>query len=322
MTTPRTTIKDILASGESFLIAAHTSPDGDAMGSSVALAHLLTRLGKSVTIYNASGMPDQFAWLDTPVPVVTELPGELPQWVIALDSGDLHRLGDALAARFTRRGTVCIDHHLGNPEYAEVNWVDPSFSSVGEMVANLAQDLDVPLSDGLGEGIYLALVTDTGYFSYGNTSPDTMMLAADILREGLDPEFFNARFLNQWSLGRMQLWSRVFGAASVHLDGTIGTIRITEAMLEETGTSSEDTDGLVNYVRRIKGVKAAISLREDGPTQTKISFRSSGLVNVQAIASTLGGGGHKNAAGALIKAPIDEAERIVLDATRDYLSCK
>lgn len=321
MTTPRQKISEILASGESFLVAAHYSPDGDAIGSTAAMGHLLKSLGKDVVLYNATGMPDQFAWLDVPCPIITELPEELPQWLIALDSGDLARLGDDLAARFTPSNTINIDHHLGNPEYAEVNWVDPAYSSVGEMVAHLAKDMNIPLRGALGEGIYLAMVTDTGYFSYGNTHPETMILAAEVLREGLDPEIFNARFLNQWSLNRLKLWARVFNEVSLHLNGCIGTMHITQAMLDETGTGSADTDGLVNYVRRIKGVKAAVSLREDGPTATKISFRSSGEVNVQVIAKELGGGGHKNAAGARLELPIAEAERLILETAKKYLDC-
>ncbi|NJB66992.1 phosphoesterase RecJ-like protein [Desulfobaculum xiamenense] len=318
MTTPRQKIKEILREGQSFLVAAHASPDGDALGSTAALGHLLVQLGKEVTLYNPSGVPNQFDWIDLPCPLVSELPDELPQWLIALDCGDVRRLGDALAARFGTTSTVNIDHHLGNPGYADVNWVDPNFSSVGEMVATLARDLDIPLSGALGEGVYLALVSDTGYFSYGNTHPETLILAAELLREGLDPEFFNARFLNQWTMGRLKLWSRVLSGAKLHLDGRVGTIRITQDMLDETGTTSEDTDGIVNYIRRVKGVKAAVSLREDGPDRTKVSLRSSGEMNVQAIASRLGGGGHKNAAGILLTVPLDEAERLILEAAAGH----
>jgi len=303
-----------LTGGGTFLVAAHTGPDGDAIGSTFALGHLLARLGKQVTVYNASGLPEQFAWLTPPAPMRNALPATAFDWTVALDCGDRARLGDELAPRFGTQGTINIDHHLGNPGYAQINWVDTRFSSVGEMIARLAADLGVPLSGALGEAVYLAMITDTGYFSYGNTRPETLELAAEILRQGLNPEDFNAKLQNQWSLGRIQLWARVLDTTELHFGGTIGLIRITGAMFEATGTVSADTEGVVNYVRRIKGVQAAVCLREDGPELTKVSLRSSGDINVQAVAAELGGGGHRNAAGCVVPAPIATAQAVVLEA--------
>lgn len=303
-----------LTGGETFLVAAHTGPDGDAIGSTFALGHLLARLGKRVALYNASGLPEQFNWLTPPAPLADQLPQGPVDWIIALDCGDRARLGDELAGRFGTQGTINIDHHLGNPGYAQINWVDTGFASVGEMIARLAAELDVPLSGALGEAVYLAMITDTGYFSYGNTHPETLELAAEILRQGLDPEDFNAKLQNQWSLGRVQLWARVLDTAELHFDGAVGVIRITGAMFEATGTQSADTEGVVNYIRRIKGVRAAVCLREDGPELTKVSLRSWGNVNVQAVAAELGGGGHRNAAGCVVPAPMAEAQALVLEA--------
>lgn len=314
-------ISGALTGGETFLVAAHAGPDGDAIGSTLALGHLLTAMGKQVTLYNISGMPQQFAWLNPPIPLVTELPDGDFDWIIALDSGDKSRLGDDLAARFGTQGTINIDHHLGNPNYAQINWVNPSYSSVGEMIAQLAIDLGVPLSGDLGEAVYVALITDTGYFSYGNTRPETMELGAEILRQGLNPVTFNAKLQNQWSVNRLKLWAMVFETAELHFCDTVGLIRITDAMLKATGTNTADTDGVVNYLRRVKGVRAALCLREDSPELTKISLRSSGDVNVQVIAAELGGGGHKNAAGCVIQAPIDEAQGILLEAAGRLLGC-
>lgn len=315
-------ISAAIQGGETFLVAAHSGPDGDAIGSTYALGHLLAALGKSVTLYNASGVPEQFKWLEPPVALTTELPDGPFDWTIALDSGDKARLGDDLAARFSTTGTINIDHHLGNPNYAQINWVDPAFSSVGEMIARLAIDLGVPLSGPIGEAVYTAIITDTGYFSFGNTRPETLELSAEILRQGLEPATFNAKLQNQWSLGRLKLWSRVFETATLHFCDRVGLIRITAAMFDETGTGSEDTDGVVNYIRRIKGVQAAVCLREDGPETTKVSLRSSGDVNIQVIAAELGGGGHKNASGCVIHAPMDEAEAVVLEAAGRHLGCK
>lgn len=314
-------ISAALTGGGSFLVAAHAAPDGDAIGSTFALGHLLAALGKRVVLYNVSGMPEQYAWLNPPTALTDRLPDEQFDWLIALDSGSKSRLGEALADRFGTTGTINIDHHLDNPHYGQLNWVDTEFSSVGEMIALLATDLGVPLSGDLGEAVYAAIVTDTGYFSYGNTRPRTLEMAAEILRHGLDPAAFNAKLQNQWSLSRLKLWSMVFETAELHFCDRVGLIHITDAMFRATGTKSADTDGVVNYLRRVRSVRAAVCLREDGPELTKVSLRSSGDVNVQVIAAELGGGGHKNAAGCVVAAPLDKAREIVLAAAGHHLGC-
>lgn len=321
MENPARTISRLLAEGERFLITAHASPDGDALGSSAALGHLLKTLGKEIAIYNESGLPAQFDWLPLPCPVLTEVPEGEFDWVVSLDCGSRERLGKAMAARFPAEGSINIDHHLGNPEFAEVNWVDPGYAAVGEMVCMLARELDVPLAGALGEAAYLAIVTDSGFFGYGSTKPRTLELAAEILRHGLEPASFTAKLQNQWTLERLKLWSKVFDDATLHCGGTVGLMRVSRAMLDATGTTKADTDQLVNYLRRVKTVRAAILLREDGPSQTKISLRSSGGVNVQAVAAELGGGGHRNAAGCSVAAPLDEASDIVLDVAARILGC-
>ncbi|MBU1003281.1 MAG: bifunctional oligoribonuclease/PAP phosphatase NrnA [Proteobacteria bacterium] len=321
MVSPIKAISRCLKSGESFLIASHSSPDGDAIGSSAALGHLLQALGKRVVLYNESRLPKPFSWVPLPCPLVQSIPDEDFDWIISLDCGDKPRMGEVLAQRFGIKGTINIDHHLGNPEFAEINWVETEYAAAGEMIAELADELGIPLSGDLGVCVYLAIVTDTGSFSFGNTSPRTLELAAEILRQGLDPSLFVSNLQNQWTLSRMKLWSRVFAAAELHCGGQVGVIHLTQEMFKETGTSSEDTDGLVNFIGRIKGVKAALLLREDTPNLTKISLRSTGDINVQAIAAELGGGGHKNASGCTVNAPIREAEQVVLEVAARLLSC-
>lgn len=313
------TISQLLREGESFLVCAHYSPDGDALGSTAALGFILKALGKDFALYNESGVPAQFEWLSLPCELHTEIPEGDFDYVISLDCGDKARLGDAMEKHFPETGSINIDHHLGNPNFAEHNWVGPEYAAVGEMVAQIALDLDIPLSGELGEAIYLALVSDTGYFSFGNTRPETLELSAEILRQGLNTGTFNARLQNQWTTGRLKLWSKIFGDTHFYFDDQVGVIHISQDLFDDTGTSREDTDGVVNYIRRVKTVKAAILLREDEPGFTKISFRSSGDVNVQQIAASLGGGGHKNAAGAGLEVGMEEAERIVLEACDKFL---
>jgi len=319
MTNPRKTINRILESKDNFLVASHYNPDGDAIGSTIALGHILKHLGKSFFLYNETGMPKHYDWLGLPGPLSTSLPEKEPDWYIALDCGNAYRLGHEMEARIDAKRTILIDHHLGNSLFGEVRWVDPSFSSVGEMAALIAKDLGIPLSGDLGEAVYLAIVTDTGYFSYGNTTPETLLLAAEIVGLGLDQETFNARLKNHWSLNRLKLLSAVLGGARLHLEGKVGVVSIPAALLAKTGTTLEDCEGLVNYVLRVRGVKVAVSLREEGLKATKFSLRSSGEVNVQELAAKFGGGGHKNAAGGSVNVGLTGAEEIIVRAAGEFL---
>ena len=313
-TSPRTEIAEILRRDDGFLVASHANPDGDALGSIAALGHLLAALGKRFALYNESGVPSLYDWLPLPGPVHTEIPAEGFAWTVVMDCGAAHRVGEALERRLRPEGTINIDHHLGNPGFGAVNWVDTTMSSVGEMVAHLAHDLEVPLSGPLGESVYLAMATDTGSFTFGNTHPRVLGLAAEIIRQGLDVEAFNHRLLNNWSPGRLALWSLVLSRTSYAHDAQVGVIRITAADMAATGTNALDTDNLVNMVRRVRGVRVAVSLREDGPRKIKFSLRSTGATNVQAMAATLGGGGHKNAAGGTVEADMETAEATVVAA--------
>jgi phosphoesterase RecJ-like protein len=210
--------------------------------------------------------------------------------------------------------TAAIDHHLENPHFAAVNWVETDRSSVGEMIGELARDLSVPLEGPLAEAIYVAMATDTGNFSYSNTSARVMEMAAEIIRNGLDPGRINALLTNQWSPSRIRLWSRVLGSMEMCFQDRVGVIRILRSDLAATGTDAEDTDGIINTVRSIRGLKVAASLREDGDGRVKFSLRSHGDTNVQAVAAGFGGGGHRNAAGGIIPGSMDEAVPALLAA--------
>ena len=316
--TPRSLIHEAIHSSHRFLIASHVSPDGDAVGSMIALAHLLRSLGKECFLYNPSGLPERFAWLGTSFPIQDEPPTFPVDWTIILDCGDLERAGSELQSSIDPQRVINIDHHQGNPKFGKVNWVESGRSSVGEMVGLLARDFRISLGGPLGEALYLALVTDTGSFSYSNTSPETLRLAADILADGLDLDRFNANLQRQWSLSKVRLHGKAMQQASLAAGGRIGVIRVDGSMLEETGATLEDCEGLVNYLRQVKGVLVSLSLREE-ESSIKFSLRSWGDVDVQAIALEFGGGGHVNAAGGSVASSLTEAEHHLVESISRYL---
>jgi phosphoesterase RecJ-like protein len=319
MENPIRRISELIRDHDEFLVASHYSPDGDAIGSICALGHVLAALGKKVRLYNPSGLPSRYAFIDMPAPIERELPETLPAWTFVLDCGSGERMGEALAARSGETRFVNIDHHLGNDEFGEVNWVDATQPAVGGMVALLAEALDVPLTGPLAECVYLAVATDTGFFTYGNTTPESLELAANMLRGGLDIALMNERITKQWSENRMKLWTEAMGAMELFMDKRVCATVITKEMFARTGTSNADTENLINFLRRLKTVRVAAILREEGPDFYKFSLRSFGDDNVQQVAATFGGGGHKNAAGGSISAPLAEAKARLIQAVADGL---
>ncbi len=317
MEDPRKEIACILREENDFLVVSHENPDGDALGSIAAMGFILQALGKRFQLYNASGVPERFDWLELPAPVLTsleEVKKFSPNRYLVLDCGALHRVGAGLEAAMDPARTVNIDHHLANPMFGAVNWVDPAQAAVGEMVGTLAGDLGVPVHGGLGEALYLALVTDSGHFSYGSTRPETMEMAAEILRQGLNPAEFTDKLDNRWPERKLRLWLAVLDRVRYHRDGAIAVLKVPGSLLEEVGATMQDCDGLINFIRRIDSVRVAVILRDSAKDMVKFSMRSKGVANVQEVAAFFGGGGHRNAAGGLIEGPMDQAEGSLLDA--------
>ena len=319
MEDPRKEIARILREENDFLVASHENPDGDALGSIAAMGFLLRKMGKRFQLYNASGTPERFDWLELPGPVLTsltEMKEFSPNRYLVLDCGALHRVGTALEEYMDPARIVNIDHHLANPMFGAVNWVDSAQAAVGEMVGALAGDLGVALHGGLGEALFLALVTDSGHFSYGSTRPETMEMAAEILRQGLNPAEFTDKLENRWPERKLRLWLAVLGKVRYHRDGAIAVLKVPGSLLEEVGADIQDCDGLINFIRRIDSVRVAVILRDSakGKDMVKFSMRSKGVANVQEVAAFFGGGGHRNAAGGLIGGPMNRAEDALLDA--------
>ncbi len=308
------TICRVLKEGRSFLITGHANPDGDAIGSTVALGYILKQLGKDVTLYNASGLSGRFEWLETPYPITTKLPETLPQWTFVLDCGAPDRVGEELYDRLDPETTINIDHHIGNPAFGVLNWLDVRHPSVATMIAEIASELGIPLTGGLAEAVYLGLSTDTGFFTYGNTTPECLELVAELFRRGLDPGIINPKIQDVWTTNRMKLWSDSFAGMQTYFGERMAVIFVTREMFTRTETNKTDCEDFVEFVRRLKQVRAAVFLREEDDNIWKFSLRSSGSDNIQAVAAKFGGGGHKNAAGGTIRATLDTVKHQLMVA--------
>jgi phosphoesterase RecJ-like protein len=303
---------------DNFLVLAHEAPDGDALGSTLAMGELLSALGKRVTLFNQSGIPSRFEWLAPRREIRTTLPEEEPDTLIVLDCGSPERTGELVAPWRKSKTVINIDHHLGNPEFGTLNWIDERASSVGEMVGILSRKLGVPMGGLLGEYIYLALISDTGDFCFNNTRPETLEMAAEILRLGLLPGPFHEQKQSTGTLSQLQMRGTVLQQASLHADGRVTLICFTRELFDRTGTGPEDTEGLVNTVLYVRGVQVAVSLREE-KMGIKFSLRSKGSTNVQAVAASFGGGGHRNAAGGTLEMTMDQAREVMIRAVTEEL---
>jgi len=319
---PMRGVMSAIREGSRFLVASHVNPDGDAVGAMAAMGHLLGMMGKEAVLYNVSGLPSHFSWLALPSPIRTELPRSGFDWIVALDCGDERRGGEELRAAMAIHPTMVVDHHVANPEWGGRNWVEANRSSTCEMVGVLAEALGVELAGPLGEALYLGIVTDTGNFSFDNTSPECMEMAARIVRLGLEPGRVNERIQHQWSKARFALWGEALAGLRPHFDGRLGAIHVTHEQFARLGATGADCEGLTNFVLRLKGCQVAQLLREDTPGTLKLSLRSISGVNIQPVAAAFGGGGHKGAAGATIKGTIADVEPRVVAALENALKAR
>ncbi len=302
-------------------LVAHASPDADALGSMLALAHGLKSMGKTVYLCNASPIPEYLAWLPYTGTLASSFGEDVPQpeVVLVLDCGDAARLGD-IEEYILSYPTINIDHHLNNPLFGSVyNWAAPSMAATGQMVAAVLYYLDVALVGHVAECIYTAVSSDTGNLTYDNTTEDVFLLCAHLMQQGLKLNTLREELDKTWHVARMHLWGELMKSVTLERDGTVVLAEISLQDLERTHTRSEDLEGFVEHLRRLRGVRIAGTVREDSPKSCKVSLRSSGTIDVRAIVAQLGGGGHRNAAGATLHYPLHESKDLVLQEIYRWL---
>lgn len=315
-------IAELVRGRDNILAAAHASPDGDAVGATVAMGWVLKKLGKRFALCNASGLPERYAWLDVPGDFHTS-PAQLsftPEIMVTLDCGEAARLGAEFAALLPALPSINMDHHLGNPHFGTLaNWVEPEFAATGQLVAEVARAAGLPLAGGLAEAVCLALVADTGAFAFSNASAEVFRLMAEMIDNGLDAAKVRDHMDRQWTVGKSRLWGLLLGRLESQLEGRFLLASVRQSDLTASGASAEDLEGFVELLRRHKGVPAAGLLREDAPDRCKLSLRSSDELDVRALTARFGGGGHKNAAGATLRESMESARATVLAAARELL---
>jgi phosphoesterase RecJ-like protein len=299
-----------------FLLSSHARPDGDAIGSQVALAFALRALGKEVRLVNRDAPPASFAAFPgvADIEVTPRAEGDCDA-VIVLECGDLGRTGvDGLAGRFV----INIDHHPGNTRYGAINWFDDSVSACGEMVFDVIQALGVPLSAEMATHVYMAILTDTGGFHFSGMTARTFEICRQAVEAGADPAAIARAVYDNNGLGRVKLLGSLLNAMELDPSGRFAMLYLDQAIADAAGATDDDTDGIINVPLTVGQVEAVAFFRQVDPAQYRVSLRSKGGVNVGAVAQRFGGGGHKNAAGCTVTGSYAEAraqiEPLVLEA--------
>ena len=302
-----------------FLLTTHVRPDGDGLGSMLALADVLERLGKSARLVVASSLPPRYDFLDPEHRLRRfEPPGDDcrdAEAVLVLDTGAWGQLGDF--GTFLRTLTVpkvVIDHHLTQDDLGAVRLVDATAEATGRLVFEAASALDAPLSPAAAHALFVALAMDTGWFRHANTTPATFTLAAHLQETGARPTEAYGELFERNSVGKLKLTGLVLQRLRQAHGGRTAFTEIHRGDYEAAGASPQDSEDLVNYTRGLDGVEVGLFFMEQPRGGVKVSFRSRSRVDVARIAETFGGGGHRLASGATLPDPLDEARTRVLAA--------
>lgn len=317
---------NVITPGMMVALSTHINADGDGCGSEAALAQLLTQRGITVRIVNPTPWPTMFEFLlgddveDASSRGVDALQGI--DALIVLDINDVRRLGSlADAVRTLKVPVAVIDHHVaGDEPVGQTAVADTTACATGELVYDFATTLELEITPTIAQALYCAILTDTGSFRFSNTTPRAHAIAAALLVAGVNPEEMYRRIYAQVSVGRLQLLREALG--SLEVDTTLGLswIAVDAGVMEKFDVTSEELDGIVEHPRSIAGTRLALFFRDLGYGKVKVSFRSTGTVDVQKFARRYSGGGHAKASGALLTGTLDAVRaRVVADA-RAYLT--
>jgi bifunctional oligoribonuclease and PAP phosphatase NrnA len=287
------------------LVSVHRNPDGDALGSQLALMLALEKMRKTVTAHNLDPVPDVYRFLPHADRIKTgsSVTGTYDAYIV-LDS-EPPRTG-LFDGTYPAHTLINIDHHVTNPLAWRLTWLDADASATGEMIYKLIRRLGVPIDREMALCLYTSIFTDTGSFRYTNTTPESMRISAELLEAGADPWLVTENVYESIAFRRIKLLGSVLSSLERSADGRVAWVVVTDELYRRTGTASEDTENFINFVRSVKGVEVAVLLRQIGERQYKISLRSKGRVDLSGLAQSFGGGGHKNAAGGLMSGTLEE----------------
>lgn len=304
----------IIKGAKKIMVATHENPDGDGIGSVIALGIGLKQLKKKVTLYMKDPVPKIYRFLKGSDQIVNVLPaGEKFDVTFIIDLGEIERVGEDFV-KFPGRGvTISLDHHIKGDHNADLNFCLPKQAASGEVIFKVLKALKCKINRPMATGMFTAMVTDTGSFKYSNTTQETFAIAAELMKQKVDVWQVALNCYETFTRARMELFKLVMNTMVVHESGKIAWITLLKNDFARTGASSEDAEGFISYPRAVEGVEVAISYKEVEENLFKVSLRSKLYVDVAAIAQGFGGGGHMRASGCKLKGTLAEIQKTMLD---------
>jgi phosphoesterase RecJ-like protein len=312
------TIKNAINNAKTALIVSHVDPDGDSIGSMIALGIVLEKLGIEVALYSQDGVPRTYRFL----PGIEKVKNKVTQnqhydLLIAVDSSDIRRLGDKIEPRNIAKLIVNIDHHIDNTKYGDINCVQKS-SSTAELVYEIIKFLKIKIDRQVAENLYVALITDTGNYRYENTTAETFIMAQDMLKAGVDTHALTTRIYDNKSVAGIRVQAKALTTLEISPDRKVAWAVVTQKMMESVGAKGEDLIGLVDQIRSVEGIEVAVLFREENG-KVKVNLRSKEDISVSEIAKKFGGGGHLKAAGTTIDGDIQKVKHQVISEIIKYI---
>jgi bifunctional oligoribonuclease and PAP phosphatase NrnA len=314
-------ISRVLREHNRFAILSHVRPDGDALGCQIALALSLQRLGKEVLVWNEDGMLEKYSFL--PRAELLTKPPAAPEDVdvaIALDTAIQNRLGTAFGAVRSAKIWINIDHHLSNPGYGDLVYVDPTAPATGQIIFDLIQSQGFPFNREIAENLFAAISTDTGSFQYPKTSARTFEIAAQLVCTGINVGRLNQQLYENYPRRRIELLRELLRTMRFESDGRVASFGLSLKTAAALQALPEDNEGLIDHLRAIRGVIVAVFFEELSDGKVRVSMRSkTEAIDVCVICQKFGGGGHTLAAGARVRGTLAEVEQKVLEEICDVV---
>ncbi|PYG88416.1 phosphoesterase RecJ-like protein [Ruminiclostridium sufflavum DSM 19573] len=313
-------IVKLISDAGSVAIYPHVSADGDAIGSSLALGMALRNAGKRVEIFIEEDIPTVYRFLPG-----LELAGfhneedETADLNIALDTGDVGRLGSRAEFFFKAPCSINIDHHITNTKYAHLNFVDALSASTGEIIYSLLLELNIPINTDIAVCLYTAIATDTGGFQYQNTTADTHRIVAELLSTGINVGEVSQRIYDNTTYEKLKLNARAINLLELYENAKLAVVTLSLEDIQSTGAKEEDCDGIVNIGRSIESVEVSVLIKERSKNEARINLRSKTYVDVSEVAAAFDGGGHTRAAGCTVNGSLEEVKGKIIEAIKDKL---
>ncbi|MBI3949608.1 MAG: bifunctional oligoribonuclease/PAP phosphatase NrnA [Acidobacteria bacterium] len=303
-----------------FAITSHVRPDGDSLGSSLALMLMLESMNKEAVVVMRDLVPRAYQELPGAerVQQVARFEGPMEyDAVFVVECSDIDRPG---LPDLTEQFTVNIDHHATTVRFGNINWIDSTASAVGEMIYNLCKAMGVRVTPEIAECVYAALLTDTGSFHFPNTTDRTLKVASELVRLGANPARVSRAIYYSHPFSKLKLMGLALSSLTRDSSGRIACLAITQRMMAEADATEEDAEGIVTYPLSVADIDIVVSLKELGPNVYRASLRSKDSVNVAKVAEYFGGGGHRNAAGCTMQGELKDIEHQLINKLQEALN--